>query len=199
MELTPSKIPDGAAEALRSGLSDVLMAPQNAGLRDVSDQLETGNVTTFAPHVVYLLDSSMLDSVIDLKRAHPASIRYFVGDPHEGGPTAVADVGLDTNGEVRGFSRLTRGPGVTTQWEAVKAAADIQDDGAAEVRMLEAPAIHIAALWLAGDNAAADHFIPLRDSGESLKALQVYGYAAFITGLQVAVDRFQQLPSEFPV
>jgi hypothetical protein len=180
------------------GLRTLLASPANADLirsevssatRSEREAASVGDFATFAPHHVYALSLDPASHRLDLDRARPSAIRFFVGDPAIG-PKAIADVELESHGRAVGFESLGRGGIVGALWSAFQTADEIVgDDVTAELRVLEVPEVYVIALWLATDASSSDYFVPIVQTNPELALGKVYESEYFLTIVQQIISR----------
>ncbi|ACL55711.1 hypothetical protein [Methylobacterium nodulans] len=134
-------------------------------LRDLWDQGPTADAAGGAainlaePIPLYRLGLNQIDATGGLTQAQHVGWRYLLETA--GGDTAVADVGEVGGGETR-FASLARGENARRLIEAATLAESVaqQKPEEYEVRILDVPALHVSAIWLAGEN---NIFIPYLD------------------------------------
>ncbi len=125
----------------------------------------TGPLQLAQPHQVFTLGLDDLAAGRGLAAARPTGWRYLVQDG--GNAVAAAETVAAGPGDGHVFSAFNEGRFVASTAEAIQAAGESpetsQDDF--EVRLLHVPALHVMALWLHGQDAAAgDLLMPLEPS-----------------------------------
>lgn len=170
LKSTPS--PDGGLDVLRTALRD--LTRPSAGTRAMMENLKGGGPGAMSASgnavPVYTIAMGDVLGADYLDQAKPVGWRHIVKQSEELG---VADL-KDTDEGPR-FMGLTWGPLAANFAQAASLAEELADGpGEFEARVIEAPSLNVAAIWLEGPTP---HIIP---------------YAGFGVGARLSVDEFQQ-------
>jgi hypothetical protein len=145
------------------------------------------------PHPIYNLG---LDDVatgrLPSSSARLTGWRYLVQE--DGKIVAAAELNAGSSGEEFTFAALNEGPfvrGTETTLEAAEKLPAV-DSGQFELRLLRIPALYAMALWLKGENGAADIVIAMMPAPPELIAGEAYDEGRFIGALSSAA---RQTPS----
>jgi len=171
MKLQAAELPAEASDEIQRGLQLALRASSPSA--DTFERAIGGgaSISTGVPHAVYVITPEDVTDGDFLDRAHQVSLRTFVIEPDGDAPSVAAEVRVEPHGNVRGFSQLLRGSYVSRLWRAIAVASELPDDDSAEIRLLEAPALYFAALWL---HSEIDRLIPFQERSQNLEPFVVY-------------------------
>jgi hypothetical protein len=154
-------VPQAALAAVTQALADL---SNRSDRRNALGGRQTLSASQGLP--IYVLELDHIGRQGETDKARFVGWRVIVFDEQG---MALAD-SVDTTGEgaAATFSRLVRGPLVESliqAGEVAQAAANAVEDF--EPRVLEAPALHTAALWLVGNHEQL--FIPYQGAGDLLR------------------------------
>jgi hypothetical protein len=146
-------------------------------------QARPADLRLAAPHPVYTLTLQDAVGQQSVDAATATAWRYLVQDGRKA--IASAEALLRGPQEVESFSRFNEGPFVRSTERAIVMAESLPDvaDGTYEVRVLQAPAVYVVALWLKDRRGDQDILIPLDPAPSELEAGQCYTDADFMAVL----------------
>jgi hypothetical protein len=133
-----------------------------------------------SPHAVHNLRLADVAKPGRLADAPMIAWRYLVEE--DGAAVASAEVGVDEQGDVRGFDHLNEGPFATATAAAEEAAAKLPQvrDGKVEARVIRIPALYVMALWLKDLDGDDDVVIPMAPAPPFLEANRPYTEREFL-------------------
>ncbi|MFO1055891.1 MAG: hypothetical protein U1E53_02875 [Dongiaceae bacterium] len=169
--------PPGARAAVGAALRDLAGRSPGKGL--LGGAAGPTEITDDALPIYNLTLADILAPGDPLQRARLAGWRYLL---RQGAGMAAADVSAGAAGAPATFGRLVRGPLIDNLVAAVRA-AERDGDAGCEMRALEAPAVHRAALWLHG---VTDRFLEIAPGADPARPVAA---EAFVRSLRVAAER----------
>jgi hypothetical protein len=195
MGITTSEPPDTALNALRSGMDQMRGAPAPMESRGISLAAKpNADSHEGAPHPIYALG---LDAILQrrgLDAAQAVGWRYLIGRAAEH-PAVAAEVHQRGPDDHR-FAGLNEGPFVGQLMATIRRIESQPEirDGDFEPRLLRAPAVYVAALWLKDRRTGHDIVIPLDHSDPGVRAGDAYTAEDFMAAL-AAIAAKRQAPS----
>jgi len=180
--------PPAGLEIVTAGLNRFLSTQSSAAraLSVGSEEDAYSSLAAAVPHLVYFVGLDDVAQSRMLSAARPTSWRYILlkGDY----AYAAAEVTINEDGELGGFSHVDRGPFAENIVAAVELAeiTDTARGGDYELRLLSVPALYLVALWLHG---ADDLILPLAPAPGALEAERVYTEDQIFTELAELIER----------
>jgi hypothetical protein len=183
MPLQVSKPAVAAEKAVSSMLARIVAADADyvPALRSASPD----SLAISTPHLIAVLGLNRIRARMSLRSAaEKKGWRFFV---HHG-DKVVATINSAMRGEGKhGFSNITTGPFVAGTERAIRRAELLESvqKGRFEPLLLQAPAIHLVALWLRNLDTKEDLIMPISPAPKPLRAYHALSTRDFVA---VAVD-----------
>lgn len=194
MPLQISKPPVAAEKAVHSMLGR-LVAADDAALVPALQSASLKSLAISTPHRVAVLELDRIRNRTLRSAAQEKGWRFLV---HNGDNViATINTSLGRKGKHQ-FGHITEGPFVAGTEQAIRRAEalDAVQNGRFELLLLQAPAIHVVALWLRNLENDADLIVPIRPAPKPLQANRVLSPPKFMAAvaklaLQVKRDHAQ--------
>jgi hypothetical protein len=178
MPLQVTKPPLAAQKAVHSMLARIVATDVDHvyALRSASP----GSMAISTPHRVAVLGLDRIHKGMSLRRAaQKKGWRFLVHN----GDKVVATANSTTNGKGKhGFARITDGRFVTGTERAIRRAELLEpvQKGRFELLLLQAPAIHVVALWLRNLDSDDDLIMPIAPSPKPLRPYHALSARDFV-------------------
>jgi hypothetical protein len=194
MPLQVAKPPSAARKAVHSMLVRIVAtdADHVSALRSASPD----TVAMSTPHRVAVLDLDRIHSGMSLRSAaHKKGWRFLV---HNGNKVvASANSSLSRDGK-HGFAHITDGRFVAGTERAIRRAEQLDSvrNGRFEPLLLQAPAIHVVALWLRNLDNDDDLIMPLSPAPKPLRPYRAVSARDFAMAATELASHMQQAHAE---
>ena len=192
MPISARRAPEGGREVPDRAISWLYDEPAEvdspAAAISPNEDIVGPGLATAAPHRVYVVGPKEVGAGRLLAGARAQGWRYLLLRDEEVVGTVTFQPDADTGELV--FSHVTDGPFVAATVEGIQVAERIPEVAAGdfELRLLDAPALHLRSLWLHSDDR--NFLIPLAPAPPPVEAYRVYSEIDLRAVLQnLAVER----------
>jgi hypothetical protein len=191
MPLQISKPPIAAEKAVHSMLGR-LVAADDAALVPALQSASLSSLAISTPHRVAVLELDRILNGDSLRSAaQKKGWRFLV---HNGANViATINTSVGRKGKHQ-FGHITEGPFVAGTEQAIRRAEALEavQNGRFELLLLQAPAIHVVALWLRNLDNDADLIVPIRPAPKPLQANRVLSTSKFMTAVAKLAAQVQR-------
>lgn len=189
--------PSNGLEIIREAIAGLLSTPTTPArtLSADTDEDASQSLAAAAPHLVYFVGLDDVAQGSILSAARPTSWRYILLKGESA--RAAAELTINDEGEVEGFSHVDEGPFVESTISGVEFAEQLEASGGNdyELRLLSIPSLYLIALWLHGSQ---DMLVPLTPAPGGLEPERAYTEEQIFSALMELIERRANLEDPLP-
>lgn len=194
MPLQIAKPPRAAEKAVHSMLGRLIAEDPDLVPALRSASLSSLSIST--PHRVAVLEVDQIDNGRSLRSvAQKKGWRFLVH--HGKAVVATINTSVGRKGKHQ-FGHITDGPFVTGTERAIRRAEALEpvQNGRFELLLLQAPAIHVVALWLRNLENGADLIVPIKPAPEPLRPNHALSTSDFMAAAAEIASEVQRVHAQ---